>query len=488
MPVGGKTQVRWLVLLSQRRVAIIGALVAVAVLYTLAQKGDAAEDDNDAPPPCDVLTNPRWAPRLSTLTELSLRNCGLKELPKAIGRCASLKKLDLGGNDLIDLPPALATCAQLEILFVLGSRRMARVPKVLAKMTSLTRLGLKSNGLIILEGGALPPHLIHAIFTDNAIETIDAGAWRKFASIRKLMLANNKLTSFDGGASPRTALASLELVRLANNNLQTLPDAVLKAPRLAWVALAGNSKLVGVGPLTSDLETTMAAIDFSDAVALGAGASGSVRSAFHAGTPCAVKELLETSSDGAARDELAVHDRIAGKGPLTLIKTLAIITEPPAVVMERLPRTVRDLAQPPTIIEVTRDRYAAGERFSAAFAVTLLRGLAEALQYLHSKSVAHGDVYGHNVLILDSTGAAKLGDFGASFYYGDLSPSAHKLVERVEVRAFGVLCAEVATRVVGAAAMQQTLAAVADDCLRADVAARPSFAKLVKVLGNYNVL
>ena len=153
---------------------------------------------------------------------------------------------------------------------------------------------------------------------------------------------DNKLTSFTGGSNPLKNLASLELIRLANNDLQALPDEVLRAPRLAWVALAGNPRLVGFGQLASALETTMARIDFSDAVALGKGASGSVRSASYRGTPCAVKELLETSSDGAARDELAVHERVAGATPSTLIKTLAIIREPPAVVMERLTKNARD--------------------------------------------------------------------------------------------------------------------------------------------------
>ena len=227
----------------------------------------------------------------------------------------------------------------------------------------------------------------------------------------------------------------------------------------------------------------MAQIDFSEAVALGKGASGSVRSASYRGTPCAVKELLETSSDGAARDELAVHERVAGETPSTLIKTLAIIRAPPAVVMERLTKNARDLARPPTIIEVTRDRYADGERSRRLHYSAGPRG---SFTYLHSKRVAHGDVYGHNTLVLDSTGAAKLGDFGASFYYGELAPSSQRLIERVEVRAFGVLCAEVATRIVGAAAIQQRLLAVADDCLQGDAAARPSFERLVAALGNVN--
>ena len=38
----------------------------------------------------------RAGPRaLPSLVELSHRNCGLTELPAAIGQCASLKKLDL---------------------------------------------------------------------------------------------------------------------------------------------------------------------------------------------------------------------------------------------------------------------------------------------------------------------------------------------------------------------------------------------------------
>ena len=46
----------WLVLLSQRRVALAGALVAFALLYALSRQ-DEAKDNEEIP--CDVLTNPR---------------------------------------------------------------------------------------------------------------------------------------------------------------------------------------------------------------------------------------------------------------------------------------------------------------------------------------------------------------------------------------------------------------------------------------------
>ena len=50
------------------------------------------------------------------------------------------------------------------------------------------------------------PRTNHAIFKDN--KSTSMKAWRSFL-IRKLMLANNKLTSFTGGSNPSKNLASL---------------------------------------------------------------------------------------------------------------------------------------------------------------------------------------------------------------------------------------------------------------------------------------
>ena len=46
----------WLVLLSQRRVALAGALVAFALIYALSHKDEAKENEEI---PCDVLANLR---------------------------------------------------------------------------------------------------------------------------------------------------------------------------------------------------------------------------------------------------------------------------------------------------------------------------------------------------------------------------------------------------------------------------------------------
>jgi serine/threonine protein kinase len=82
----------------------------------------------------------------------------------------------------------------------------------------------------------------------------------------------------------------------------------------------------------------------------------------------------------------------------------------------------------------------------------LLRSICSALTYLHSEGVAHGDVYGHNILANVDGSEVRLADFGAAYVYHGMDATATgldpALLERLEVRAFGVLVAEIAARIV----------------------------------------
>lgn len=480
-----------------RAALVVFGLAAAALFLWRVRSGNGSEVDgpsaDEEAPPCDVLTNPSWRRRLPALRKVSLKGCGLTAVPREIGRLASLVHLDLGGNDLVTLPDELALCANLDVLFVLGARRMTRIPRVLGSMPSITRLGLRSNGIEVVEGDALPPNVVHLILTDNAISLVDDRAYDRLKNVKKLMLANNRLEAFGAGGNA-AKLVSLELLRLANNRLRRVEPALLELPRLAWLAMAGNPCLDGGLAARAALaipEISLDDVDFGvlGGEALGAGASGVVRAAAWRGAPVAVKTLLPTSSDGRAVDELAVYRNLAATAwPESLIRALAVA--PPAdgrdaaVIMERLPRSVRDLAKPPTIAEVTADRYGETERFSVAFALRTLRGVAAGCAALHAARVSHGDVYGHNVLVDDARGLVKLGDFGAAFVYrGALEAGAENLFEKIEVRAFGVLAAELAARLAQASGATRTaLAALADACLQGHVRRRPTFSEVVTTL------
>lgn len=70
------------------------------------------------------------------------------------------------------------------------------------------------------------------------------------------------------------------------------------------------------------------------------------------------------------------------------------------------------------------------------------------MSYLHEKSICHGDLYAHNVLVDGETGAAVLCDFGASFFYpSDRHDSS--VFEGTEVRAFGLMARDMACRSAG---------------------------------------
>ena len=119
------------------------------------------------------------------------------------------------------------------------------------------------------------------------------------------------------------------------------------------------------------------------------------------------------------------------------------------VVMEILPEHLTDLALPPTIEEVIEDRYNATERFGLTFVMQVLHGVASALCYLHDVcKVSHGDVYAHNIVVDRNNGTqVRLLDLGAASYYEEDECMDEELVEKVEVRAFGILAQELLQRV-----------------------------------------
>ena len=98
--------------------------------------------------------------------------------------------------------------------------------------------------------------------------------------------------------------------------------------------------------------------------------------------------------------------------------------------------------------------------------------------HLHARGLTHGDLYAHNILC-DEQGNGLLGDFGAaSFYPQDGSETAAAL-QRIEVRAFGVLLGELLARCAERPAGWE---AVQARCVQPQVLDRPDFAQIAQAL------
>lgn len=416
-------------------------------------------------------------------------SCGLTEFPAEIFQLAdSLEILNLSGNALSSLPEDLHRLTHLRILFC-SDNRFTELPDCLGQCAQLSMVGFKANRITSVPGTSLPPLLRWLILTDNSIEHIPEELGQR-PLLQKLMLAGNRLQQLP------TSLVNckrLELIRLAANQLHEVPDWLLTLPGLSWLAYAGN-------PLHEDASAQLTADNTPDIhwsqleleQKLGEGASGIISRALwsapgQASRSVAVKLYKGSiTSDGSPLNEMNACIA-AGQHP-NLIKVLGRVAGHPdntaGLVMELIDPSFANLATLPSFDTCSRDVYQTHTRFNADCALRIARGVASAAGHLHAQGICHGDLYGHNIMF-NAQGDCLLGDFGAACFHAiDDSPHTRAL-QRIEVRAFGILLGELLERIdTGLSDQQQErLHDLQQRCIQPDVLARPGFAEITRALG-----
>lgn len=401
---------------------------------------------------CDVRALARDA------EAIDVRGCGLTQLPAEIGQFTRLRRLDASNNLIAALPPQLPP--SLAVLFLTGNR-FADLPS-LSALPRLRMLSLRNNRLRgTLRARALPSHLAWLILTDNHIEHLPEDLGSPLApdgrpaecALVKVMLANNALRALPASMA---ACERIELLRLANNRLEALPPWLLRLPRLAWIALASNPAMPRAHAAEGVPSLTLADLDVDRAAgALGEGTSGVVYRGRLTGTGELIAVKLyktQLTSDGTTADEARASAAVGESAAIA--RTHALVVERRAggaedtmagIALEWLPG-FRSLGDPPSLDTISRDTYRPDVRFTLASAKRIAASICAAGTHLHAagRQLMHGDVYAHNILV-DDAGAAKLADFGAGFSYAGV-PGADAF-ERIEVRAFAILLAELAERI-----------------------------------------
>ena len=411
-------------------------------------------------------------------------SCGLTEFPREIFDLAdTLEILDLSGNALSTLPNDLPRLKKLRIIFC-SVNQFTVLPAILGACPQLTMIGFKSNRIQTVPAAALPRGLRWLILTDNAVVALPP-AIGQCTQLQKLMLAGNQLAALP---TELATCARLELLRISANQLTTFPAWLLAMPRLSWLAYAGN-------PFSAADEAAALAAAHPAAIAwntlqlkhtLGEGASGVIHEALwqDAGGERAVAVKLfkgAMTSDGLPECELTACIS-AGSHP-NLIPVLGAVPDHPdaihGCVMALIDPAFCNLAGPPSMDSCTRDIYADTKRFSPAALLAIAHGIASAAHHLHRHGILHGDLYAHNILHTEQ-GDALLGDFGAASLMASHGRYANGL-QRLEVRAFGVLLGELLARC-DSGKMQASLAQLENACLQPNAAARPLFDDVVRQL------
>ena len=421
--------------------------------------------------------------QLTGATRLDL-NLGLSEFPREIFDLAdTLEVLNLSQNRLSELPEDLGRLTKLRILFC-SDNPFTSLPESIGTCPSLTMVGFKACQIETVEAAALPTSLRWLILTDNRITELPSSIGNCHG-LQKLMLSGNRLTSFPNSME---ACENLELLRLAANDFTSLPYWALNLPQLAWLAIGGNPMVDGVtttSPQVPEIPWSELAIEGQ----IGEGASGTIHQAsWHRAETTrhvAVKVFKGAlTSDGLPASELSaslaagIHDHLVG--------VVGQVAGHPAgatgLVMPLIGKEFRTLAGPPDFNTCTRDVYPGDLAFSEPVMIRIAQSICSAAAHLHSRNIVHGDLYAHNVL-WNSDGHALLGDFGAATRYptnsqARLSPS----LEKIEVRAFGVLLDELLQRTNGIASTALPMEALKQRCLASKVTERPTFAEIANEL------
>ncbi|MBK0059434.1 protein kinase [Pseudomonas sp. S44] len=422
------------------------------------------------------------AGRLQGITRLDLCE-GLTCFPPEIFTLAdTLEVLNLTGNALSALPDDLHRLTRLKVLFC-SENRFTRLPHGIGRCARLETVGFKSNRISQVDSQALPASLRSLVLTDNLLETLPQQI-DKCTQLQKLMLAGNRLTDLPESLA---RCERLELLRVASNRLTALPDWLLRMPRLAWLAYADNPLPQALRAPTA--EAVAQRIDWADLTLgeeLGRGASGVIHLAHWRAqqAPVAVKLYKgEITSDGSPLAEMRAC-LAAGDHP-QLVRLLGRIDNHPqlrpALVMQLIDPSWFNLAGPPSLDSCTRDRYPAERHFSLDAVQHLLAGVASVAAHLHARGVNHGDLYAHNILCA-AAGDCLLGDFGAASFHSPTAGAASEAIERLEVRAFGILIDELLDC---CAEDEARLRVLAEHCQQADVLRRPAFAQVAEALRSH---
>lgn len=426
------------------------------------------------------------AGELSGITRLDLSG-GLTEFPREIFDLAdTLEVLNLSGNALDRLPDDLHRLTRLRVLFC-SDNLFTELPACLGRCAALTMIGFKANRIVNVPAAALPPLLRWLILTDNCIETLPSKLGER-PHLQKLMLSGNRLQALPSSLSH---CERLELIRVAANRLTELPHWLLTLPSLTWLAYAGN-------PL--ETEADAAALEATPRIdwaalrleqQLGEGASGVIsRAQWQRGdgvsVPVAVKLYKgQMTSDGSPLHEMNACIT-AGRHPNLIRVEGRIVGHPDGqqgLVMQLIDPSYRNLAGLPSLASCSRDVYADDLRLNAGVALRIAKGIASAAGHLHAQGITHGDLYGHNILVNDQ-GDCLLGDFGAASFHATADSPQSRALQRLEVRAFGVLLGELLARIDAGLSVERRVALeeLERRCCQADVLERPGFSEISEVL------
>jgi Leucine-rich repeat (LRR) protein len=174
-----------------------------------------------------------------TLRSLTARHMGWERLPAPLYTLTRLTYLDLSGTPLVEVGEELRGLTALQHLN-LGTCQLGEMPACLAALPVLRVLHMRGNPLVAPSAHAVPPTQLQELTLPFCYTTNLAGLVQS-TGLTRLVLRGNNLVSLQGAAR----LPSLPLLRhldLSHNRLRNL-KGLGPTPQLATLCLDFNRRL-----------------------------------------------------------------------------------------------------------------------------------------------------------------------------------------------------------------------------------------------------
>jgi len=409
----------------------------------------------------DVSTIPADIQHMLAVENLLLSGNRLTALPREIGQLRGLVQLQLAGNYIQALPEELCTLVNLEVLNV-EDNQLCMLPSNIGSLSKLHLLDVSCNHLCSL------PHsftrlaaLADLNISHNRLETLpeDMGL---LTNLVRLQASFNNLTHLPESIGH---CFQLEVIQVASNKLTHVPHEIGSLPHLCWFTLR-NNPASPTPPCTSRDQWTLPWSNITMGRNVSGSAPGKVQAAVFNNQAVAVKLIFESeeNDDESAYETMVAacinHPNIATPIGCTLNPSGLVFTWIKGDTLATKSTCVPEKVQPP-----------AGS-FMRDVAVEIALDIAQALSYLHSKHICHGDVAAYNVIVGESNKAVLI-DLSAAFFY---HPEESMIWQPMEVSAYGTILEELANRT---PLEEEDLRQLSSECLHSSAAARPEFSTIV---------
>lgn len=173
---------------------------------------------------------------LSLLNLLRVTNSPLSSLSEDVARLSNLTNLILQKNKLTSLPDGVSSLEKLKFLDV-SINHLTSLPVNIGNLTSLTTLNITGNNLTSLPSLKGCVNLSVLEVSDNELSEFPDICHPDLAHLAEVRLANNQVCEVPDAVA---VLPVIKLLDVAHNNIKTVPGELCDCVKLKELNLKGN--------------------------------------------------------------------------------------------------------------------------------------------------------------------------------------------------------------------------------------------------------